>query len=60
MDTAFNISLIWKSFLTNHMLTDTVSFIIYQGIGLKLDIEFYNWNDTGKQGTIQIHSVTVE
>jgi len=29
MDTAFNISLIWKSFLSNHMLTDTVSFIVY-------------------------------
>jgi hypothetical protein len=41
-------------------LTDTVSFIIYQGIGLKLDIKFYMWNGTGKQGTIQIHSVTVE
>ncbi len=27
---------------------------------LKLDIEFYNWNGTGKKGTIQIYSVTVE
>jgi len=42
------------------MLTDTVSFIVYEVIRLKLNRKFYNWDGTGKQGTIQIHSVTVE
>ena len=44
----------------NHMLTDTVSFIVYEVIRLELNRKFYKWGCTGKQGTIQIHSVTVE
>ena len=33
---------------------------VYQGIGLKLNRKFKMWNGTGKKGSIQIHSVTVE
>jgi len=42
------------------LLSLTLSFIEYEIIGLKLSREFNEWSGSGKQGKIQIHSVTVE
>ena len=42
------------------MLSDTVSFIVYEVIRLKFNRKFKDWNGGGKPGTIQIQSTTVE
>ena len=58
----------WSFYILTHLLSLTGSknksyvdgYCILYRIGLKLNRKFKMWNGTGKKGSIQIHSVTVE